>query len=1209
MKHRKHRGFALVVTLTLLVILTVIAVAMLGLSTISLRSNSQGEAMATARANARMSMMLALGELQKELGPDQRISAPGSLELDDKLDLSKEEPAHAHWTGAYKSWASDSWPIDATKAPSWNTNTKKYDVPPLDTKQEILDDQINDPDRFNRWLISGDETLVKDRNLPSKGNLPDPNTDPVLVAKTDAKDGVPARDEIRAWLIPTKRAAGDPAKGGFAWWIGDQNTKAKIGGVVEDAADAKEAAARLQSTPRAGHEIFSGLESVEAKDERLGKLPSTKSLNLLAKDTDFFHDATTTSLGLLTNVRAGGLRKDLNFLLEKPMPAANTAATAPLYTAAASSPSTVKGAQVPFEGINLGELWVDHNIWGELQYGPPAHADGSALPSDAPYLECGPKMLGTIPNPFLNYQHLPRLQLTQLYSLISKEANVGGDNVYELYLVTDPIFTIWNPFDVCLNVPQSNFATLKTWAIPYDLKLTFKEGTPLAKTDYTNSIGNIYNVGGTGNDVFVFQGTLGNVSKTSQNLVMRPGEVQIMAQGFKAPINYSPSGVDFDTTLGWEQASGYAYKIPYQGTDEELFDPENPDKGRQLRAAMDGSQSITFSLTPNDKLSANTALMLWSYMVPDPNPNIGSFNINFHNSWLSGQGDIFANDIRFEGIFPTVPLPTEVSPSKRIKEDLKDAKTPICVFTYGLRTEIDPNAASGTRFTGRSMLRANATSLSQDLFNLDPAVLRTSPLQVGMRLETSLSNIIECDGGLGYYGAGYGSGMGASYVVTRSIPREPIHSLGALQHGAAEGKRFGQAAGEKSWFLQPSVSHAIANSFAPSCLKSKEVRGVFNTDASSTAKWPVADHSYLANLALWDTYFYSSIKPTEPGTSAYQCDLKKNTDAYDQQEGKLARFLGIDPEDYKPVDPEPLPNERMRPWTSDPEAALKAIFPSSTPDTNAADRIASYLMMDGMFNVNSTSVTAWKAFLSGLKKAKVPSNPTPNVKSQPDLVDADGTAVAALLEAAGVEIDDSALGDPTDAEQWRGFRSLSDDQIDELAKAIVKQVRLRGPFLSISDFVNRRPGSDKVLAVSGALQSALDDTDVSINEAYRQGSRSLSLTEAQAKGFPFPEAEAGPKAIGSPGYVKQGDLLTTLGPMINVRGDTFVIRSYGEAREGNNVTARAWCEVTVQRVPDYVDPKDESYVPTKDLTSEANKTFGRRFNIVSFRYLDPREVL
>jgi Tfp pilus assembly protein PilX len=73
------KGFALVITLSLVILLTVIAVGLLSLSSISLRASMQGAAMATARANARLAMMMALGELQKSAGPDQRVTAPANL--------------------------------------------------------------------------------------------------------------------------------------------------------------------------------------------------------------------------------------------------------------------------------------------------------------------------------------------------------------------------------------------------------------------------------------------------------------------------------------------------------------------------------------------------------------------------------------------------------------------------------------------------------------------------------------------------------------------------------------------------------------------------------------------------------------------------------------------------------------------------------------------------------------------------------------------------------------------------------------------------------------------------------------------------------------------------------------------------------------------------------------------------------------------------
>ena len=72
-------GFALIATISVMVLLVMIALAMLSLSTIELRASQNGQAMAEARANARLGLLMALGELQKTMGPDQRVSAPAQL--------------------------------------------------------------------------------------------------------------------------------------------------------------------------------------------------------------------------------------------------------------------------------------------------------------------------------------------------------------------------------------------------------------------------------------------------------------------------------------------------------------------------------------------------------------------------------------------------------------------------------------------------------------------------------------------------------------------------------------------------------------------------------------------------------------------------------------------------------------------------------------------------------------------------------------------------------------------------------------------------------------------------------------------------------------------------------------------------------------------------------------------------------------------------
>ncbi len=89
----------MVVTLSLIILLVLLAVGMLSLSAVTLRSSRAGDDQATARANARLAVMQAIGQLQRVLGPDQRVSA--------SADLLGTGLRHPHWTGAWRSTRED----------------------------------------------------------------------------------------------------------------------------------------------------------------------------------------------------------------------------------------------------------------------------------------------------------------------------------------------------------------------------------------------------------------------------------------------------------------------------------------------------------------------------------------------------------------------------------------------------------------------------------------------------------------------------------------------------------------------------------------------------------------------------------------------------------------------------------------------------------------------------------------------------------------------------------------------------------------------------------------------------------------------------------------------------------------------------------------------------------------------------------------------
>jgi hypothetical protein len=505
------------------------------------------------------------------------------------------------------------------------------------------------------------------------------------------------------------------------------------------------------------------------------------------------------------------------------------------------------------------------------------------------------------------------------------------------------------------------------------------------------------------------------------------------------------------------------------------------------------------------------------------------------------------------------------------------------MYSYDAKTEKD--SVTGTRSMWRlnpKVFRVDFYDLSEYERKLKGYEVRVDALNswVNRRLETSVN-------GNAFFGGSYDAADGNSFVITHSIPREPIHSMAALQHSTANGfllqkPEQGYTGLNGRQPMLPQISHAIGNSLAPSVLASSE------TSRLTTGNRPVADHSYLANRELWDSWFFSSVAPQEERT--YSSRRLQRKVAEDFLTGEV-----------------PLPVAQYQPELrgEEPSRILSQLFGRSGVNPQAVDLMASLIRVEGMFNVNSTSVEAWRVLLSSLAGEDIVTQST--VGSEKRVGEAGGIPVAGLM----VPNDAVARGRggvlARDPEQWIGRRVLSEDEIGELAEAIVREVRKRGPFLSLADFVNRRVGSESDLTRAGAIQAALDSEEVTINDAYNEGARSVAA--GAAKGLPYPAAEEGAAALGIPGIVKQADVLTPIAPILSARSDTFLIRGYGEARNAEGVVvARAWCEALVERGHEFVTGSSRPEIRPDDVPDRIDKIFGRRFHMRSFRWLSQGEV-
>ncbi len=1146
----RTRGFALVVTLSLMMLLTVVAVGLLGLSAVALRSSSSGSAQAEARANARLALMLALGELQKQAGPDTRVTAPSDL----------VDPGSPPLTGVWRSWEGS------------NHETRgNFAGRPITPDYAAKKKAESGGGRFLTWLVSGAVAgAPPDNPAALVGRTPSAGSVPLLSTGTLAQG-----DTRQIHMVPQPMTE----NGSFAWWVSGENQKARLPRPHQP--DDKTSVAGWSVIAKthavADPEPFA-LDALLADPKPSEKAITLNTADLIAKQgattspRGFYLDLSASSVGLLTNTATGGWRKDLSLLTESwdRQPSSRLPFFQINSTTATNATRPAPGNAVPAGSILYP--WATYRSPDHIpiyQHGP-VTSWANLVDWATHYKRASVARGGQITSPIHsvaidtrseNFEFLHKVRVLPLIARMQwvfshsavQPANSRGQ--YEPRLLLTPAITMWNPYNVEItSPPRIDFIIPK--AMPAALKYTINGRE---NANYNAVMAGVTNQPSLGGGTLRFQ--------IDTPFTLMPGETRLFS-----PASVTPVADNANMVLHPGYRSGGGHYFPVKDTNgqnlllpgsatlkaEAKFDtieedraqgvgiyldmivPRNGESRRHLVYRMVYTADVAGMVYPPLRNLAEGTL---SQCATNPQPFL---------STIFGARTASNTHLAAKGFVQSSPLVNYTAMGR--KDEVEDT----------IRRHYGGTAHPVNSPFDYSFVK-HAPGGDSQLPNASDSTAR------------------------GYIVTGFNKADGLSRCVIAELPVRPLASLGELVN----------------WDLRyenpipPYAINLIGNSDASPLLPAN---AVCNPRDASLAENLQYDDSYCANHLLFDDWFVSSITP-DPGTLGAAARSQKETYA-----GFLTGEKPLSNRSYRPVRVDRIAS----PMDSD------AIYQKNVVPVNAWQTIASRIEVEGMFNVNSTSVTAWRAMLGHVRNQRVPyireSGGVWNTALSGEL-----DHVWSRFSIAG----DAMAGTPgssgafPEATEFAGFRTVDGDFLDALSKDVVEQVRRRGPFLSLSEFVNRQLSSGD-LALAGTIQAALNKlAENNSTDPFREIKALSTVATADPPNPPravydeeykFREAGAGHSAYGLPGWTRQADILRPLAPILSARDDTFTIRSYGDARDANgNILARAWCEAIVRRDRDFIDPSEAA-----DLRSvpknPANRTFGRRFEFVSFRWLAHAEV-
>ena len=1137
----QNRGFALVATLSLMILLTTIAVGLLSLSAVSLRTMGGEEANARAYANARLAVMMAIGELQKELGDDRRISADASIQTG---------ASQSHLVGVWNSW-------------SPNLAAKPNGVAPAYGQEKTKN--------FRSWLASS----------PEPGSVKKPEWAATPVNSQWPRLFRPERDgfELKAPPVVTSRGA-------LAWAVSQENTKSKVN-VAGPEEDTRVNVA-LQAQRRPSLALAAGLKQpVDGWNLRSGRVLSLGQIGLDSSLTDDAGALTATGAsftvharGLLTDAVRGGLKTDLNLGFELgdtefaseswngiPNPFRESG-----NTAGFASPGSYKGQRALYQPLvenpiiskttDYSPASVAHRFYaaaiptfGHLRsfYRIPHHLYGGDTPvaatrgADHIAVNIPPASGGSYfgpSNPPSGKESRLSIRpvLNRLVYLLS--ATLGSDN--RAHVVITPIISLWNPHSTAMEIDG---AVAYPWMdIPFNLDWTFTltsgtVGRP--SVNMSMMMGKQFESQAHGRSVnpyFLCELTANGDGGTNTPIRFEPGEVRLFTPASQSPTLFVRTGNNAQRTVKLRAVDD----ISQMNTRGGLLVPMKD--GVKTGGVPHG---FTYVVKTSDRINLvlkPTIQGQYHYFVTLED------SARIRNPSDSTRGEAIS-EVQMLGFISSV---SQVASPTWTYSDLKTAPQPFAVIETFHRTAVESvgdQPIADLIYTTNPRHASINHQLSSGSFTVAPHFQST------IRSVSDFSGAVQTsiDGRRSFWGPSHSS-TGKTHLPFIEIPREPMLSLAAFQHADFASSTYSAA----NQFANSWASPYIARTAAAKLEKQHISTGV-----------PVYDTCYLSNEALWDSFFFSGAAP-----ELLPAAKGSPESAWNGPIARVNRDVKQVIEDFV-TDPDanPLGNTRMR--------LIKGGLDDATlvkrlSEPAGCTRIAAHLAVDGAFNINSTDVGAWTAQLSAMR-------------GEPFQVTG-GSAPAA--SATAFPRFRHPIGKAND--NWNGFRTLTDDQIRRLAENVVAQVRKRGPFLSLAEFVNRRVEGGE-LGLHGAIQAAIEADK--LNDQAKQATFSKDKYPNDAH-----ENIINDTGVGIPGYLTQADVLQSLAPVITCRSDTFTIRAYGEARDAaGKVIARAWCEAVVQRMPTFVDPANPAETSVASL-NPVNRTFGRRFEVVSFRRVPTSEI-